>query len=66
MLLDARCMISSHFAQNPGKGGKPMSAKRKEPNMISLMEAEFNIFQSLSLSPFTIPASQNNPALAKK
>ena len=65
-LLLAILVSNSHLAQNPGNGGRPISANIKAPNINTRSMFPRMPDQSEMFSFLTIPASQKSPALAMK
>ena len=60
------CMTSSHFAQKPGNGGRPAIATMKSPRSPSSSGRPDRLAGVSTSSWRSTPASQNNPALARR
>ena len=60
------CITSSHFAQKPGKGGRPAMATSSRASTSSTSGRPATADQPPTSGRSTAPASQNRPALAKR
>ena len=58
-------LLLAILVENDGNGGKPISANTKVPNNTKNIGLRRSIAQSFRFSFPTMPANQNNPALAK-